>query len=132
MGGEKMKISKLDHFVLTVKDIQITCDFYEKVLGMTVIPFGEGRKALQFGNQKINVHQYGMEFEPKASLPTPGSADVCFITESSIQEVVEHLTKNHISILEGPVHRNGALGKIYSVYFRDPDQNLIEVSNYVE
>ncbi|MGV3464099.1 MAG: VOC family protein [Heyndrickxia sp.] len=126
-----MKISRLDHFVLTVKDIQITCDFYETILGMKIITFGEGRKALQFGNQKINLHPFGMEYEPKATQPTPGSADLCFITDSRIEEVIEHLTKNKISILEGPVYRTGALGKIHSVYFRDPDQNLIEVSNYV-
>ena len=127
-----MKISKLDHLVLTVKDIQNTCDFYEKVLGMKVVTFGEGRKALQFGNQKINLHQIGMEFEPKAKHPTPGSADLCFISESPIEDVAAHLTKNNISILEGPVYRTGALGKIHSIYFRDPDQNLIEVSNYVK
>lgn len=127
-----MKISQLDHIVLTVKDIEVTCDFYEKVLGMKVITFGDSRNALQFGNQKINLHQYGMEFEPKATHPTPGSADICFITESSIEEVVEHLNSYNISILEGPVYRTGAIGRINSVYFRDPDQNLIEVSKYVE
>ncbi|MBB2480568.1 VOC family protein [Bacillus sp. APMAM] len=127
-----MKISKLDHLVLTVRDIQHTCNFYENVIGMKVVTFGEGRKALQFGKQKINLHQIGKEFEPKAKHPTPGSADLCFISESPMEDILDQLAKNNITIIEGPVYRTGALGKIHSVYFRDPDQNLIEVSNYVE
>lgn len=125
-----MKINRLDHFVLTVKDINVTCDFYTTVLGMEVQTFGEGRKALKFGYQKINLHQSGKEFEPKANIPTPGSADLCFITDTPLEEVILFLKARNVPILEGPVARTGALGKIKSVYFRDPDLNLIEVSNY--
>ncbi len=125
-----MKIKRLDHLVLTVKDIDSTCAFYEKVLGMSVETFGSGRKALRFGNQKINLHQQGREFEPKAARPTPGSADLCFITDLSLGEVTQHIEACEVKILEGPVQRTGALGPITSIYFRDPDENLIEVSSY--
>jgi catechol 2,3-dioxygenase-like lactoylglutathione lyase family enzyme len=127
-----MKMKSLDHLVLTVKNIEETCKFYSTVMGMEVQVFGEGRKSLQFGSQKINLHQTGNEFEPKANLPTPGSADLCFITDTPIVKVIQELENHHISILEGPVVRTGAAGKIHSIYFRDPDMNLIEVSNYVE
>ncbi|EIJ78092.1 Glyoxalase/bleomycin resistance protein/dioxygenase [Bacillus methanolicus PB1] len=126
-----MKIIRLDHFVMTVKDIETTCQFYSEILGMEVVAFGNGRIALQFGHQKINLHQVGKEFEPKALKPTPGSIDVCLITETPIENVIEHLKRKKVDIEEGPVERTGAVGKIQSVYFRDPDQNLIEVSNYV-
>ncbi|MDD1828915.1 VOC family protein [Photobacterium sp. ZSDE20] len=125
-----MEISHLDHLVLTVKDIEITVDFYQRVLGMKPIQFGEGRLALSFGNQKINLHQLGNEFEPKAKRVQSGSADLCFITNMPIAEVIEHIKANEIEIEEGPVPRTGATGKIVSVYVRDPDGNLIEVSNY--
>ena len=125
-----MNIEAIDHIVLTVKDINATCEFYAKVLGMRVTSFGGGRKALSFGTQKINLHQYGQEFEPKAREPTPGSADLCFITAISISDVIEHLGMNGVEILEGPIQRTGAAGTIKSVYFRDPDGNLVEVSNY--
>jgi catechol 2,3-dioxygenase-like lactoylglutathione lyase family enzyme len=125
-----MKIDGLDHIVLTVKDIDATCAFYERVLGMNAVTFGAGRKALSFGNQKINLHQYGNEFEPKAKRPTPGSVDVCFITSVPITEVISHLASCGVTVLEGPVPRTGARGQIVSVYFRDPDMNLIEVSTY--
>jgi catechol 2,3-dioxygenase-like lactoylglutathione lyase family enzyme len=124
-------IESLDHLVLTVKSISETCSFYRSVLGMDVVQFGEGRKALTFGSQKINLHQHKQEFEPKAALPTPGSADLCFITKTEIQKVIEHLTNLKIDICEGPVKRTGAVGTILSVYIRDPDQNLIEISNYL-
>ncbi|WP_413299001.1 VOC family protein [Bacillus sp. 1P10SD] len=126
-----MQIKSLDHFVLTVHDIEATCKFYTTVMGMELQTFGEDRKALQFGQQKINLHVYGREFEPKALKPTPGSADLCFITETPLKQVVVHLEKNNVPVLEGPVSRTGALGKILSVYFQDPDGNLIEVSNYL-
>lgn len=126
-----MKIDRLDHWVLTVKDIDATASFYSKVLGMDIISFGDGRKALSFGVQKINLHQQGKEFEPKAQQPTPGSADLCFITSVPIAEVVNHLNSCNVSVIEGPVQRTGATGPILSVYFRDPDMNLIEVSNSV-
>jgi catechol 2,3-dioxygenase-like lactoylglutathione lyase family enzyme len=127
-----IKIDLLDHLVLTVKSVEASCDFYSRVLGMEVITFGAGRKALAFGNQKINLHEQGKEFEPKAAHPTPGSADLCFITNTPLDTVVAHLRTCGIAIIEGPVHRSGATGSIRSVYFRDPDQNLIEVSNYTE
>jgi catechol 2,3-dioxygenase-like lactoylglutathione lyase family enzyme len=126
-----MKIDGLDHLVLTVKDIKTTTDFYTQVLCMKVVTFGEGRKALSFGSQKINLHEHGNEFDPKAWQPTPGSADLCFFTSVSLHEVVGHLTSCGITIIEGPVRRTGATGPILSVYFRDPDLNLIEISNRV-
>jgi catechol 2,3-dioxygenase-like lactoylglutathione lyase family enzyme len=127
-----MRIEVLDHLVLTVADIDRTRDFYERVLGMEPVVFGEGRHALAFGAQKINLHEAGREFEPKAAAPTPGSADLCFLTNSSVAEVVEHLETNGVEIVEGPVRRTGATGPITSVYFRDPDGNLLEVSGRLE
>jgi len=126
-----MKIKNIDHLVLTVADIEKTVDFYTSILGFEVVTFGENRKALTFGNQKINLHQKGKEFEPKAEHPTCGSADLCFISETDIQEVIQELKEKNIKVIEGIVERTGALGKIQSVYFRDPDLNLIEVSNYL-
>ncbi len=127
-----MKIDRLDHLVLTVKDIPVTCEFYSNVLGMDIVTFGEDRKALVFGAQKINLHERGKEFEPKAHRPTPGSADLCFITKTPLTDMIEHLGRYRVEIIEGPVKRTGAVGQILSVYFRDPDMNLIEVSNYLE
>ena len=126
-----MQIFFKTNLVLTVKDIDATASFYSKVLGMDIIGFGGGRTALSFGVQKINLHQQGKEFEPKAQQPTPGSADLCFITSVPIAEVVSHLNSCNVSVIEGPVQRTGATGPILSVYFRDPDMNLIEVSNSV-
>lgn len=124
-----MKIDSLDHLVLTVKDINTTACFYSKVLGMDIVSYGDNRKALAFGAQKINLHQCGKEFEPKAQQPTPGSADLCFITSVPMPEVVRHLASCNVAVIEGPVQRTGATGPILSIYFRDPDMNLIEVSN---
>ncbi|WCK56588.1 VOC family protein [Aneurinibacillus sp. Ricciae_BoGa-3] len=124
-----MRINRLDHLVLTVKNIDTTCEFYQDVLGMEVHTFGSGRKALHFGNQKINLHESGREFEPKAAHPVAGSADLCFITATPLTEVIEHLRHRTIVIEEGPVTRTGAEGPIESVYIRDPDLNLIEISN---
>lgn len=126
-----MEIRQLDHLVLTVADIEVTCAFYRRVLGMEIITFGEGRKALRFGDQKINLHQAGREFEPKAARPTPGSADLCFLTTTPLAGVIAHLLVCAVPLLEGPVSRTGANGPILSVYFRDPDGNLIEVANTV-
>ena len=126
----KLKIKNIDHLVLTVHDIFVSCDFYSEILGMTVITFGENRKALRFGNQKINLHQLGHEFEPKANTPTPGSADLCLIVEDSIPDIIKQLNKYSIEIEQGPIEKNGTEGKIESVYIRDPDMNLIELSNY--
>ena len=127
-----MHIERIDHLVLTVKDIPATCDFYSRVLGMEVVTFGEGRKALAFGQSKINLHQQGREFEPKAAAPTPGSTDLCLVTLSRPQAVLAHLEACGVAVLDGPVRRTGALGPITSIYFRDPDANLIEVSSYGE
>ena len=127
-----MNISHLDHLVLTVADLEATIDFYTRVLGMQVSTFGEGRKALTFGNQKINLHQAGSEFEPKADRPMPGSADLCFIVARPLEQMIAHLQSQQAVIVEGPVQRTGATGPIRSVYLRDPDRNLIELSNPLE
>lgn len=124
-----MRIDSLDHLVLTVRDVEATCAFYRRALGMEVVTFGAGRKALAFGAQKINLHQAGREFEPKAERPTPGSGDLCFLTTVPLDEVQRHLAACGVTVTEGPVRRTGAQGPILSVYFRDPDLNLIEVSN---
>jgi catechol 2,3-dioxygenase-like lactoylglutathione lyase family enzyme len=125
-----MKIDSIDHVVFTVKDINVTCDFYTKVLGMEIVTFGEGRKALAFGSQKINLQQFGRESTLIAEKPTPGSADVCFVTSVPVSEVVAHLNSCGVRLIGGPLERNGARGIMMSVYFRDPDLNLVEVSNY--
>ena len=125
-----MNIDRIDHLVLTVADIEGTCKFYKDVLGMEVETFGEGRKALRFGRQKLNLHEKGKEFEPKALLPTPGAIDICFITTDAIEQVKTELENKNIAV-QGIVERTGATGKIHSIYFRDPDGNLIEVSNYI-
>lgn len=127
-----MKIDRLDHLVLTVKDIETTCGFYKKVLGMEVVTFGAGRKALSFGSQKINLQQHGKESTLSAAKPTPGSGDLCFVTSVSLVEVVDHLTACGVELIAGPVERQGARGPMMSVYFRDPDMNLIEVSTYMD
>jgi catechol 2,3-dioxygenase-like lactoylglutathione lyase family enzyme len=127
-----MQVSRIDHIVLTVADIAATCEFYSRALNMQVLTFGAGRIALSFGQQKINLHQSGKEFEPKAMRPTPGSADFCMITETPISQVMLHLQACGVDLLEGPVRRTGATGPLLSVYFRDPDSNLIEVSNYID
>lgn len=127
-----MKIERLDHLVLTVADLQVTCDFYTQVLGMEVVVFGDRRYALHFGQQKINLHQTGKEFEPKATHPTPGSADLCLITTTPLIEVMAHLQSCGVEIEQGIVQRTGAMGAIASLYIRDPDGNLLEISNYLE
>lgn len=127
-----MHIDKLDHLVLTVANISTTCDFYSRVLGMSVVTFGSGRKALCFGDQKINLHETGKELEPRAAHPIPGSADICLITSVPLSEVIDHLIACNVPIIEGPVARTGATGPIMSVYLRDPDSNLIEVSTYAD
>ncbi len=123
-------IDRVDHLVLTVADIEQTIDFYVRVLGMVPVTFGAGRRALLFGRNKLNLHQAGHEFDPKARRPTPGSTDVCLVTTTPLDRVVAHLRACGVPIEEGPVSRTGATGPITSVYFRDPDGNLIEVSTY--
>ncbi|HGN0868378.1 catechol 2,3-dioxygenase-like lactoylglutathione lyase family enzyme [Providencia alcalifaciens] len=124
-------INRLDHLVLTTTDLDACLDFYQRILKMSVITFGEQRFALQFGQQKINIHQYGKEFEPKAHLPVPGSLDLCFISDIPLIEVQKHIEQQGVKIIEGPVQRTGATGKIISLYIRDPDLNLIEISQYL-
>ena len=120
----------LDHLVLTVADLETTLDFYVRALGMRVVHAERGPTALHFANHKINVHEAGHEFEPKSARPTPGSGDFCLITEEEIDAVMAHLSGLGIEIEVGPVTRLGALGPMTSVYFRDPDQNLVEVARY--
>ncbi|MDB9703441.1 VOC family protein [Rhodospirillales bacterium] len=125
-----MIIDRIDHFVLTVRDVQTTCDFYQRALGMTPEVFGSGRTALKFGHQKINLHLFGHEPEPKASSPAPGGGDFCLITKTPMDDVVRHLEAAGVKIDLMPSPRTGAMGPINSVYFRDPDHNLIEISVY--
>ena len=127
-----IEIDSLDHLVLTVADLDATCAFYQRVLGMKVVTFGNGRRALAFGQQKINLHPAGGEFEPKAHRPTPGSADLCFLTQALLPQVQRHLAACGVPVIEGPVQRTGAQGPILSVYIRDPDQNLVEISSRIE
>ncbi|ELU06389.1 hypothetical protein CAPTEDRAFT_94698 [Capitella teleta] len=127
-----MQVNRIDHLVLTVNDIEETVQFYTSVMGMEKIEFGAGRVALRFGQQKINLHELGNEFEPKAHTVASGSADLCFIIDTPLQEAMDHLAAKGVQVIEGPVQRTGALGKILSTYFRDPDGNLIEVSNYID
>ena len=125
-----MNVERLDHLVLTVADVDRTCRFYQETLGFEVVTFAGTRKALAFGQQKINLHQLGNEFEPKALRPTAGAADLCFIATTPLEAVIRELQAKNVAIEEGPVKRTGALGPMRSIYIRDPDQNLIEISNY--
>jgi catechol 2,3-dioxygenase-like lactoylglutathione lyase family enzyme len=125
-------IDSIDHIVITAFDLERTIDFYTRVMGMEAITFAGGRRGLAFGGQKINLHQAGREFEPKALKPTPGAMDLCFVTRTPLVEVAAQLKASGVAIAQGPVPKTGALGPMMSVYFRDPDGNLIEVSNYGE
>lgn len=125
------QIDRIDHLVLTVQSLEKTIRFYTSVLGMTEETFREGRKALSFGNQKFNLHEKGKEFEPKAWAPSPGAIDICLITKTPLADVVAFLQAQSVSIEQGPIERTGATGKIMSVYIRDPDHNLVEISNYL-
>ena len=124
------RIDRVDHFVITVKDVEATCAFYAKVLGMEPVTFAGGRRGLAFGRQKINLHPAGKEYEPKARTALPGTGDFCLITETPLGDVIAHLEACAVPIEQGPVAKTGATGPIRSVYFRDPDGNLVEVSNY--
>ena len=121
-------IDHLDHLVLTTIDAPACIDFYTRVLGMRLETFADGRQALRFGNQKINLHRRGHEFEPKAHLPVPGALDLCFIADQPLASVIGRLQQAGWPIVEGPVERTGATGRLRSVYVRDPDLNLIEIS----
>lgn len=125
-------IERIDHIVLTVASIDRACEFYGRVLGMQVVRFGEGRTALAFGAQKINLHEAGREYSPRADRPTPGSADLCLVSAVPLDDAIAHLETCGVGIIEGPVAKTGALGPIRSIYFRDPDLNLIEISEYVD
>lgn len=124
-------IRSIDHFVLTCADVDATIEFYTRVLGMTAETFAGGRRALSFGNQKINLHQQGAEFSPRARVATAGSGDFCLLSDVPVVEVAEHLGSEGVAIIEGPVAKTGAAGALLSIYFRDPDGNLVEVSNQV-
>ncbi|HTJ57450.1 MAG TPA: VOC family protein, partial [Devosiaceae bacterium] len=125
-------ITSTDHFVLTVRSVAASLDFYERVLGLEREILAGRPAALKFGSQKINLHQIDRTFEPKAETPTPGSGDFCLVTEQPIAEVVAHLKREAVEIEVGPIARNGARGQMLSIYFRDPDRNLVEVSSYEE
>jgi catechol 2,3-dioxygenase-like lactoylglutathione lyase family enzyme len=126
-----IRIDRLDHLVLVVRDVERTCVFYGQVLGFTREVFEEGRVALRFGGQKINLHPHPTPHHPLvADIPAPGTADLCFVTATPISEVVAHLRAAGVEIIEGPVARTGALGQMTSVYLRDPDRNLLEISAY--
>jgi catechol 2,3-dioxygenase-like lactoylglutathione lyase family enzyme len=125
-----MKIDRIDHIVLTCASVEDTIAFYTRVLGMEAVSFAGGRRALSFGRQKINLHQQGAEFSPRAHLAKPGTADLCLISAVPLAEAVAHLKACGVTIEQGPVPKTGATGPITSVYFRDPDRNLIEISTY--
>jgi catechol 2,3-dioxygenase-like lactoylglutathione lyase family enzyme len=127
-----MHLTGIDHFVLTVEDVEATCAFYSDHLGADVVTFGKGRTALRFGDQKVNLHPAGNEYEPKATRPTPGAGDFCVTTDIPIERVERELRDASIEIVEGPVERTGALGPMTSVYVRDPDGNLVEIAVYSE
>ncbi len=127
-----INIVSLDHLVLTVASIDSTVDFYTRILGMEKVDFANKRIALRFGQQKINLHQAGGELQPRASRPLPGSADICLLTGAPLADVLAHLNAHHIPVIEGPVERTGANGKLLAVYIRDPDQNLIEIANVID
>jgi catechol 2,3-dioxygenase-like lactoylglutathione lyase family enzyme len=131
--GEQMSpvaITGLDHLVLTVTDLDQTAGFYQRVLGMRPVTFGTGRRALEFGTSKINLHQAGQEIIPHAARPTRGSADLCLLTTTPPGEVLAHLDAQHVPVEDGPVRRTGARGPITSIYIRDPDGNLLEIASY--
>ncbi|MDN5881318.1 MAG: VOC family protein [Nitrosospira sp.] len=125
-----MKIDRLDHLVLTVSDVETSVAFYTRVLGMRAVTFGNNRRALTFGRQKINLHPADAPLKPHAARPTRGSVDLCLITATPIADAAAELERLGVTIEEGPVRRSGALGPITSIYFRDPDGNLIEVARY--
>ncbi len=127
-----LALDRIDHVVFTVRDIEATCAWYARILGVEVVTFGDGRTALQIGHCKINLHEVGHEFEPKAARPGPGTQDICLITTSPIQTVLDHLNALGVALVTGPLPRTGAMGPIESVYLRDPDGNLIELARYAE
>ena len=127
-----MKVEQLDHLVLPVSDIESIAHFYTTHLGMEKRTFGEGRVALHFGDQKINLHPAGWDYEPKAKVSVAGTADLCFLVSEPVESLHADLIEGEIEVIEGPVERTGASGRILSIYIRDPDGNLIELSNPVD
>ena len=127
-----MKVEQLDHLVLPVSDIESIAHFYTTHLGMEKRTFGEGRVALHFGDQKINLHPAGWDYEPKAKVSVAGTADLCFLVSEPVESLQADLIEGEIEVIEGPVERTGASGRILSIYIRDPDGNLIELSNPVD
>ena len=130
-SGSRPLIRSIDHFVLTCADVDATIGFYVRVLGVSAETFAGGRRAISFGSQKINLHQAGAEFEPKARVATAGSGDFCLLSDVPVAEIARHLVAEGVEIIEGPVAKTGAAGPLLSIYFRDPDGNLVEVSNVV-
>ena len=130
MSGDGIVLDRLDHLVLTVRDVDASCRFYEAALGMRQEEFGAGRVALHFGRQKINLHPYPSPVEIVAQDPRPGTADLCFVTETPIEAAAAHLESLGIEIEMGPIERTGAQGTLDSIYCRDPDGNLIEIAKY--
>jgi catechol 2,3-dioxygenase-like lactoylglutathione lyase family enzyme len=125
-----MRIVRIDHFVLTVRDLARTIDFYVRVLGMEEVTFGEGRKALRFGEQKLNLHALDRPVDPNVRHATPGSADFCLVVDGDIEAVAEEVKRAGVAVILGPVPRTGALGPMRSIYFYDPDENLVELASY--
>ncbi len=130
MSDDGITLDRLDHLVLTVRDVEASCRFYQAALGMRRESFGAGRVALHFGRQKINLHPYPSPVEIVAQDPRPGTADLCFVTETPIEAAAAHLESLGIEIEMGPIERTGAQGTLESIYCRDPDGNLIEIANY--
>lgn len=126
-----MKVESLDHLVLTVRDVDASARFHERVLGMKIVRFGEGRTALHFGRQKLNLHAAGRELVPHARTPTPGSADLCLLVDTPAEALLEHLAREGVQVIEGPVMRTGARGPVESIYIRDLDENLLELAREV-
>jgi catechol 2,3-dioxygenase-like lactoylglutathione lyase family enzyme len=125
-----VKVRRLDHLVLTVVSLEATVDFYTRALGMGVRAFDGGRLALRFGDQQINLHEAGNELEPRARVARPGTGDLCFVVEGELDAWLTHLEELGVPVVQGPVPRTGALGPMISVYVRDPDGNLVEISSY--
>ena len=130
MNAPGFTIDRLDHVVFPVSDVEAIAAFYQRVLGMRIERFGQGRVAVAFGRQKINLQPAGWDYARKAAVHRAGTQDVCFIVEGSLDPVIAHLEACGVAIEEGPVERTGAIGRLLSVYFRDPDENLVEVSVY--
>ncbi len=129
MAAQPIQVAALDHLVLTVRDLETTRRFYETVLGMTAEEFQPGRWALNFGRQKLNLHIAGQVIDPNVRHATPGSADLCLLTDTPMANILAHLETCGVAVIEGPVRRTGATGPIQSIYCRDPDGNLIEIAN---